>query len=852
MPGQQSMLSGANSGRGGPALGKHLSKAAANEAIRVLPTRHLGSESIRDQIEELTDRSSHATSARTIYHIHIDPPLGWDDRDEVYEDFLQRFENEFGLRDHARAGVEHVKTGEAGQRHHRHYAWDLARDDGTVVRLSHDYARRERCAVETAHRYGMPCPPLAHARSVHAALRQAGHHNIAAYVQASGELDRDRRAATTTPRDRLIEERTGVPLAEVRAAAYQAWQSSDNGPALRAALAERGLILAQGTKAAVAIDRAGTPHRLTGIVSGGAKLAGATVRAAQVHDRIAGLDLPVYTEAKAALRDAAPQPAAPAAAPTAAPLTPRQQRAAARAAERAAVRECSRQGRDTSRAGARAARQAAELAEAEAVEIAEPPKPTEQQPAPAKPEAQPQAEAQPRPAIEAMGAQGNPMRVEPPAMGSDFSGPVSEAVRLLHPNAIGHEPQPVRTQPEASKPVPAQTRPTATPARPAPARPTPAQAARAKDSGDRQGSSSQGSTGQGSTTAIKPPAPPRPQRPVEPPQPAAPEPSGWLGQLAARIGSWVRPKAQPPKAAPPVATPAPTAPTVPDVDAPGWQPRPWWDDVTTRANAHGRGEAPAPVQRAAPQPTKMPANEIPDTAVLLTTRRVSQRDIQAAQQRFERIFRHAGLPNPKAAALELIQRRNAGEARNWNAATEAAFPDARARANQLRALQQRRIDLDALRERVEGIKPAVAHVDRLWERYCERQHKDLTTKVNTDLADVRERLAKAHQDEDTKALRQWRSAESILLNERHRLMHRLRAEQDGGAWRMVYADAAEAPRLLAEIKARQLEAIRQERERLDRALEESAPGRRQQPMGPNAAGYQPTPAPGATNTYQPR
>ncbi|TDH58268.1 hypothetical protein E2C06_33515, partial [Dankookia rubra] len=778
------MISGANSGRGGPALGKHLAKAAKNESIRVLPARHLGSESIRDQIEELTDRAAHASSARTIYHVHIDPPFGWDDRDEVYEDFLERFEREFGLEDHARAGVEHVKTGEAGQRHHRHYAWDLARDDGSVIRLSHDYARRERCAVETAHRFGMPCPPLAHAKSVHAALRKMGATDVAAFVQASGELERDRRAASTTPRERLIEERTGVPLAEVRAAAYQAWQSSDNGAALKAALAERGLILAQGTKAAVVIDRAGTTHRLTGVVSGGAKLAGATVKAAEVHSRLAGLDLPIYTEAKARIRDAVPaQPATKA--PDVTLLTPRQERAAARAAARTAARESGRQGRDTSRAKTQEAREAAEL---DAMvfptpdEIAEAARRLEQERTPAaepvapQPPPPPQPAPQPRPAIEAIGAQGNPMVVEPPPLGSDFSAPVSEAIRLLHPHAVGHQPQPA-----------------AAPARPAPAQPQPAQpqqprpqAARTGDKGDSKGSA--GQSGKGAAGAV---APPRPRRPVAQPKPVQPAPEPQTAGLWARLTDWARGKqrsAKPPASAPrPQPQPAPTATPNNNLD-----PLALWDSRAARTMEFGHGRAPMPTWEAAPR-TKEPPSHVPEASILLMRRPGPPAEEDYARRRWTQKLRNAGHANPAAAAAELVALRRGTAARAYNAATPTNFADPATRAEQLRQLRERAAKVREELRAADAMPTTVKAVDQLWLEHCRRHHADVIAKTERDIDSARQYRADAERSGDDKGVRRWDSALSILANEQHRFLCSLRAKDGGAEWRAIYADAAAAP-----------------------------------------------------------
>src|SRR5690606_6427942 len=100
-----------------------------------------------------------------IYHMHVDPPPGFED-DKIFDRYLDLFEAEFGLQDQARVGVEHVKHG----RRHRHYAWSLVRADGKIIDLSHDYARREKISRVVEFEFGMPLTPGRHNRAVIAAL----------------------------------------------------------------------------------------------------------------------------------------------------------------------------------------------------------------------------------------------------------------------------------------------------------------------------------------------------------------------------------------------------------------------------------------------------------------------------------------------------------------------------------------------------------------------------------------------------------------------------------------------------------------------------------------------------------
>ncbi|WP_206664816.1 hypothetical protein, partial [Dankookia rubra] len=96
------------------------------------------------------------------------------------------------------------------------------------------------------------------------------------------------------------------------------------------------------------------------------------------------------------------------------------------------------------------------------------------------------------------------------------------------------------------------------------------------------------------------------------------------------------------------------------------------------------------------------------------------------------------------------------------------------------------------------------------------------------------------------------SALSILANEQHRFLCSLRAKDGGAEWRAIYADAAAAPDLLAELRARRLQALQEEQRRLAEALRQSEAEARREPPGPNAAGYTPAPTPGSTSSYRPR
>ncbi len=69
---------------------------------------------------------------------------------------------------------------------------------------------------------------------------------MADWLLASGTTEAARPVARLSPQERLIEERTGVPLDDLRAAALAAWRASETGEGFLAALREGGLDLRQG------------------------------------------------------------------------------------------------------------------------------------------------------------------------------------------------------------------------------------------------------------------------------------------------------------------------------------------------------------------------------------------------------------------------------------------------------------------------------------------------------------------------------------------------------------------------------------------------------------------------------
>ncbi|WP_148294325.1 relaxase/mobilization nuclease domain-containing protein [Azospirillum sp. B506] len=291
------MIGGATRGAGGRALGRHLANSR-QQMVRLGASRGLVAASIAEQVAELGDVVAHARTRQPLYHCHADPPPGVAWTEAQWSRYWTRFEGEFGLGNQPFAEAIHIKNG----REHRHRVYSRIRADGTAIRLDHDHARREKIHRVTEHDEGMPFVGGKHNRAVATALEREGRHDVAEAMRAAGMLNAPRPVAPTTPQERAQQDRTAVPVADVRAAAWAAYQSADP----EAALACQGLRLAAGDEGAVIVDATGAAHSWARCVGAGAKAAGTKGPGARAaKSAVAALPLPRLEQARRAIRDRA-------------------------------------------------------------------------------------------------------------------------------------------------------------------------------------------------------------------------------------------------------------------------------------------------------------------------------------------------------------------------------------------------------------------------------------------------------------------------------------------------------------------------------------------------------------------
>ena len=285
------MISSATRGAGGSALGAHLANPDHNERVEIQQSRGLLSESIREQIDELTGLADHARTRRPLYHVHLDPPANKPLSPNERARYWEKFESEFGLSDRPYSSVIHEKHG----REHEHRVYLAVKPDGRAVKFDHDFARREKLNRIFELERGEPLTIGRHNRAVANALEREGRDDLAQRIQESGITDAPRPQAIS-PDERHQQERTGIQKNDVAQQVLTAWQASDDGKSFANALNENGLTLAHGQKCAVVIDGTGNTHALGRLLNLATKEAGIDrIPAPAIVERIATAEIPTVS-----------------------------------------------------------------------------------------------------------------------------------------------------------------------------------------------------------------------------------------------------------------------------------------------------------------------------------------------------------------------------------------------------------------------------------------------------------------------------------------------------------------------------------------------------------------------------
>ena len=231
--------------RAGPQqLATHLGNAEKNERVSLIETRGTVAQDLRGAFVEMDAYAVGTHCEKSLYHAAISPApphrLTYDQRTEA----VDALEARLGLDGHARVVVMHEKLG----RQHVHVVWSrIDLEKMRSVSDSHNYRKHEEVARDLERRFG-------HDRV------QGAHH----------ERDGVERPDRTPSRAELQQqERTGVTGKMVNEEVTAAFRASDGPAAFRAALEERGYLLARGDRRDyVIIDRKGGVHSLARRIDG--------------------------------------------------------------------------------------------------------------------------------------------------------------------------------------------------------------------------------------------------------------------------------------------------------------------------------------------------------------------------------------------------------------------------------------------------------------------------------------------------------------------------------------------------------------------------------------------------------
>jgi hypothetical protein len=226
------------------ALAIHLSNGEKNERVELIETRGTVATDLRGALIEMHALAAGTRCTKTLYHAAISPEMPHLLTAGQRTEAIEALEAKLGLTGHARTVVLHEKK----DRQHIHVVWSrIDLEKMRTVSDSHNYRKHEEVARDLERRFG-------HDRV------QGAHH----------ERDGVPRPDRTPSRAELQqEERTGIIGKVMKAEVTAIFKASDGPEALKAALAERGYLLAQGDRRDfVIVDKYGGIHSLARRIDG--------------------------------------------------------------------------------------------------------------------------------------------------------------------------------------------------------------------------------------------------------------------------------------------------------------------------------------------------------------------------------------------------------------------------------------------------------------------------------------------------------------------------------------------------------------------------------------------------------
>ncbi|SPH17901.1 hypothetical protein DEA8626_01429 [Defluviimonas aquaemixtae] len=262
----------------GSDLAIHLMNGFDNERIEIAELRGSVADDLYGAFAEFEAVAAGTKADKYLYSLSINPPEPLT-RDQ-YLEAIATIEDRLGLGGQPRAVVFHVKPDENGiGREHCHVVWSrIDLEAMKAIHMSHDKRRLMDCAVELAHRFDLELPP-----------------GLKAWEEKRYDT---REKLDPTLAEKAQQDRTGITPEERRAEITQAYEQADSAEAFRAALEEKGYVLARGDRRGfVIVDRQCDVHSLTRYIKGH--------KAKDIKAKLAGLDrdaLPSVDEAKDLVR----------------------------------------------------------------------------------------------------------------------------------------------------------------------------------------------------------------------------------------------------------------------------------------------------------------------------------------------------------------------------------------------------------------------------------------------------------------------------------------------------------------------------------------------------------------------
>ena len=209
--------------------------------IRILAIEVQGtvSQDVQSALQEMESISSGTKCKSFLYHASINPQEHEHLTPEQWQRAVEILEKELNFEGHQRVLVKHIKDGRA----HYHCIWNRINPDTLkAVHMSGSFAAHERASRQMEREFG-----LERIQGVHVERDQG---KIPRRGPKSREMERGKRS--------------GFDPRQITAEVSALWNDSKNGAEFKAALEERGYLLARGDKRDfLLVDLAGDHHNLT-------------------------------------------------------------------------------------------------------------------------------------------------------------------------------------------------------------------------------------------------------------------------------------------------------------------------------------------------------------------------------------------------------------------------------------------------------------------------------------------------------------------------------------------------------------------------------------------------------------